>query len=121
MRVNLFFIISSYPMRKVLFWVLIVVLLFLLFVLGYSFRTQTTPLNVLKRRFGVEQTVQVTTQEGAQQAQFVDTTTKIKTTVKTESGTYVPATGTTTNVSGDSLSEQDKKDVQDLIDSLVVK
>lgn len=43
-------------MRKVLFWILMIVLLFLLVVLGVSFRTNRTPLNVLTDWTGTKST-----------------------------------------------------------------
>lgn len=42
-------------MRKLLFWLLIVLLVFLLIVLGVAFYQDKKPLHVLQNRFGVQQ------------------------------------------------------------------
>jgi len=111
-------------MRKVLFWILIIILLFLLFVLGYAFRKKSTPINVLKQRFGVTQTIEISSPTESDTKTFTDTTEQIKDIVAKETSGHVAldvASGTQTNASGQTLSQKDKEDVQHLIDSLIVK
>ena len=104
-------------MRKVLFWILIIIFLFLVVVLWVAFYNDKTPLNVLKGWFGVEQSVYVkeNLSNSSEEAKKVDVTEKIKEIVEKE-------VWTTWSVNSSSqLSEEDIKATQALVNELIVK
>ncbi len=84
--------------------------------LWVAFYNDKTPLNVLKGRFGVEQSVYVkdTLSNSSEEAKKVDVTEKIKETVQEESASI------NTNPTS-KLSEEDIKATQTLVNELIVK
>ena len=104
-------------MRKVLFWILIIIFLFLVVVLWVAFYNDKTPLNVLKGWFGVEQSVYVkeNLSNSSEEAKKVDVTEKIKEIVEKEVWTTWSAN------SSSQLSEEDIKATQALVNELIVK
>lgn len=109
-----------YHMRKVLFWILIIVFLFLVVVLWVAFYNDKTPLRVLKWWFGVEQSVYVkeTLSNSSEAEKQVDITEKIKETVQQE---QTSATWTVNINPSSKLSEEDIKATQSLVNELIVK
>jgi hypothetical protein len=81
-------------------------------------------MNVLKQRFGVTQTIEISSPTDSDKKTFTDTTEQIKDIVSSEKSGHVDlevTSGTQTNASGQALSQKDKEEVQHLIDSLIVK
>lgn len=109
-------------MRKILFWILIIIFLFLVVVLWVAFYNDKTPLNVLKWWFGVESSVYVkeNLSNSSEAAKQVDVTEKIKETVEQENEQNTIAASGSTNTSSQ-LSEEDIKATQALVDELIVK
>jgi predicted Holliday junction resolvase-like endonuclease len=113
-------------MRKILFRILIAILLFLLVVLGVAYYQNTKPLSVIKHRFGVQETVVIEPSRESEQKVQVDATEKIKEEVASETGNISPSTRTTVSGSimtqgSSQLSEQDKRDLEKIVDGLVIK
>lgn len=105
-------------MRKILFWIIIIIFLFLVIVLWVAFYNDKTPLNVLKWWFGVESSVYVkeNLSNSAEAAKQIDVTEKIKETVENE------LTWATEEINPSSkLSEEDIKATKALVDELIVK
>lgn len=106
-------------MRKILFWIIIIVFLFLVVVLGVAFYNDKTPLNVLKWWFWVESSIYVKEDisNSSEAAKQVDVTEKIKEVVENEqTNTWAE----TINPSSQ-LSEEDIKATQALVNELIVK
>jgi hypothetical protein len=113
-------------MRKILFRILITILLFLLVVLGVAYYQNTKPLSIIKQWFGVQETVVIEASNESEQKVQVDATEKIKDMVASETGNITATTGTgvsgTVMTQGSSqLSEQDKRDLEKIVDGLVIK
>lgn len=134
-------------MRKVLFWILIAILLFLLVVLGVSFWTNRKPLNVLKDWFGVQQNVvevqeieqntgddaaksqrdiirerleaQREAQEAAQKTQD-NTSTEPTTPTESEPVEAQPA-ATTTQPSPQTSAQRENKAAEDFVNNLIIQ
>jgi hypothetical protein len=104
-------------MRKILFWILIIIFLFLVIVLWVGFYQDKTPLNVLKWWFGVENSIAVneTISNSSEEAKKIDITEKIKETVQKEGWVKDPQ-----NTSSQ-LSEEDIKATKALVDELIIK
>lgn len=118
--VFLLFIFHILIMRKILFWILIIVFLFLVVVLWVAFYNDKTPLNVLKWWFGVEQSVYVkdTLSNSSEEEKKVDVTEKMKETVEDEGWATGQVSATGDSSSG--LSQQDRDATKALVDQLIV-
>lgn len=106
-------------MRKVLFWILIIIFLFLVVVLWVAFYNDKTPLNLLKWWFWVEKSVYVKEDisNSSEEAKEIDVTEKMKEEVDEENaGSYWTSTNTSSQ-----LSEEDIKATKALVDELIVK
>lgn len=109
-------------MRKVLFRVLIVVLIALLFVLGIAFYQDKTPLAVLQNWFGVQtQQVVIKDVEESTAQTKQDTTSQIKAMVAGETGATDSIEATKEAATSNKLSDTEKQETKQLIDSLFKK
>ncbi len=110
-------------MRKILFWIIITIFLFLVVLLGIAFYKDRTPLSVLRQRFWAEEVIVVQSQDASEQQKQVDTTEEIKETVSDEwwPTSFSSSTWSTGNNSSTALTEEDKKAMRSIVDWLIVK
>lgn len=110
-------------MRKVLFWILIVVFLFLVTLLAIAFYKEQTPLQTLQGWFWVDTQQDVSQQNIQNEAEIqktVDTTDTIKDIVNQEQDMQDTTTSLPTGSVNNTLSEEDKEAARKLIDNLIV-
>lgn len=107
-------------MRKILFWILIIIFLFLVVVLWVAFYQEKTPLRVLQSRFWITDTVivqEVVTWDAEWDLVILTGT------QNTWDSTTTTGNGTTWTITVDTsaLSEEDKKSTEKILNGLIVR